>query len=141
MSILLCILRWLWSHFNTIAGVFLIPWGMFVVSLVLAGVKKVSETSASDVFIILSSLDLEFILFKDRFVNIVYAGIQSKFSTVFGVGLVGSFIFLALSSRVQRRISESHQSQDRDYPTGTLFFCWVFALIWMAVHFFAILGT
>jgi hypothetical protein len=96
---------------------------MFVVSLVLAGVKKVSETSASDVFIILSSLDLEFILFKDRFVNIVYAGIQSKFSTVFGVGLVGSFIFLALSSRVQRRISESHQSQDRDYPTGTLFFC------------------
>jgi hypothetical protein len=133
-------LQWLWNHLEIIAGVLLIPWGMFVFSLALVGWNKFSETSGADVYIILTSLDLEFIVFRERFVNLVYGGIQSKFNAVFAIGFIVSLIFLALSSRVQRRIAECRISPDQGYPSGRLFACWAFALPWMAAHFFAILA-
>ena len=129
----------IWDKLDVIVGVLLIPWGMFVISLALVGWKKFSETSGADIFVILSSLDLEFIVFKERFIGLVYAGIQAKFTAVFAIGLVVSLVFLGLSSRVQRLIS-GPDSGPENYPTGALFLCWVVALGWMAIHFFAILA-
>ena len=134
------ILCWVWTHLDTIGGVFLIPWGMFGLSLALVGWRKFSETSGADVFVILSSLDLEFIVFKERFLDLVYAGIRSRFSIVFAIGLIGSMVMLIFSSRVQRRLSECRDTATVAYPAGGVFICWSMALFWMAVHFFAVLA-
>jgi uncharacterized membrane protein len=133
-------LEWVWTRLDVITRVLAVPWGLFAISLVLAGWRKVTETSGSDIYVILASLDLEFILFKDQFSGLVYAGIQSKFTEVFGIGLIVSLIFLAISSGAQRRIAEHNAGMPTSHPTGTLFLCWVFALSWMAIHFFAILA-
>lgn len=133
-------LEWVWARLDVVTNVLAIPWGLFVVSLVLAGWRKVTETSGSDIYVILASLDLEFILFRDQFSNLVYAGIQSKFTDIFGIGLIVSLIFLAISSRAQHRIDEHNAGMPTSHPTGTLFLCWAFALPWMAIHFFAILA-
>ena len=134
------IARWFWSRLDVIAGVLAIPWGFFVLSLVLAGWSKVTKTSGSDIYVLLSSLDLEFVLFSERFRKAVYAGIQPKFKELFAVALIFSLILLAISSRVQRRIDEIGDATDFRYPSGQLFFCWAVALVWMAGHFFVILA-
>jgi len=135
----MAMLHWIWARFDVIVGVLAIPWGLFALSLALVGWRKFTETSGADIYVILSSLDLEFIVFKERFVGLVYAEIQAKFTAVFGVGLLVSLVFLALSSRVQRLISGPNSGAGK-YPTGTLFLCWVVAPVWIAIHFFAILA-
>ena len=131
------VLQWIWARLDVVAGVFVIPWGLLLISLALAGWKKFSETGGADIYVILSSLDLEFIVFKDRFLKLVYVGIQDKFSEVFVIGLVVSLFFLVLASRLQHRIAGS---TPENYPTGGLFLCWTVAPVWMAIHFFAILA-
>lgn len=133
-------LHWLWDRLDVVTGVFLIPWGMFLISAILVGWRKLTETSGSDVYIILSSLDLEFLVFRGRFENFVYAGVRSKFSEVFAVGLVVSLAFLMFSSRAQVWIAEHHNSPEVSYPATSVIVCWAFALGWMALHFFAILS-
>ena len=133
-------LQWVWIRLDVITRVLAIPWGLFVISLALAGWKKVTETSGSDIYVILASLDLEFILFKDQFNSLVYAGTQSKFTDIFGIALIVSLFFLAVSSRVQHRIAEHNAGMGTGHPAGMLFLCWAFALPWMAIHFFAILA-
>lgn len=134
MTTPLGVLNWIWDKIDVIAGVLAIPWGLLAISLSLAGWKKFRETSGADIYVILSSLDLEFIVFKERFIGLVYAGIQPKFTAVFAIGLIVSLAFLGLSSRVQRLINGP------GYPAGALFACWAFAPVWMAIHFFAILA-
>lgn len=134
----MAILSWIWSRLDIIAGVLLIPWGLFLVSLALVGWQKFKETSGADIYVILSSLDLEFVVFKERFVGLVYPGIRDKFNEVFAVGLVFSLFFLALSSRVQHQISAAHS--EGNYPGGWVLLCWVVAPAWIAIHFFAILA-
>jgi hypothetical protein len=132
---LLNLLNWIWVRLDVITGVLAIPWGLLLVSLAITGWRKFIVTSGADIYVILSSLDLEFIVFKDRFVGLVYKGIQAKFSEVFVVGLLISFFFLALSSRAQRLTTgRGHHS------TNTSFLCWTVAPVWMAIHFFAILA-
>lgn len=133
------VLQWIWARLDVIVGVFVIPWGLLLISLALAGWRKFTETGGADIYVILSSLDLEFIVFKDRFVKLVYGGIQAKFSEVFVIGLIVSLVFLILASRVQRQIVASSPTSQH-YPTGTLFLCWTVAPVWMAIHFFAILA-
>jgi hypothetical protein len=136
---LMRVFHWIWDRLDVIAGVLAIPWGMFAVSLALVGWKKFRETSGADIYVILSSLDLEFIVFKERFIGFVYAGIQAKFTAVFAIGLVVSLFFLVLSSRVQYLITGPNLGSGNN-PAGALFLCWAFAPVWMAIHFFAILA-
>ena len=131
--------EWLWDRLPLIAGIFAIPWGLFFVSLVLAGWDKVRHTSASDIYVILCSFDLEFLIFRDQFINAVYGGLKSNFESVFGVGLVISLFFLAWSSRVQRQINEHLDGRGVTYPAAKSLSCWAFALGWMACHFAVVL--
>ena len=133
------ILQWLWARIDILAGIFVIPWGFFAISMALAGLSRFLRTSGSDIYVILCSLDLEFLMFHDRFINDVYPGIKPKFETVFGIGLVVSFLFLVLSSRVQHQIDDHPKATEPGYPSGGLFCCWAFGLSWMAGHFAAIL--
>jgi hypothetical protein len=132
-------LYWIWDKLDVIVGVLAIPWGMFVISLALVGWKKFRETSGADIYVILSSLDLEFIVFKERFIRLVYVGIQAKFTAVFAIGLVVSLVFLVLSRRTQHLIT-GPDSGPLNHPAGSLFLCWAFAPVWMGIHFFAILA-
>jgi hypothetical protein len=114
---------------------------MFFFSFALTGWRKLKETSAADIYIILSSLDLEFVVFKEKFIKVVYAAAQPKYSVIFAIGLVVSLVFLAMSSRVQKRIAECRDPFETAYPYGMLFVCWAFALPWIAMHFFIVLAS
>jgi hypothetical protein len=141
MSTINYVHHWIWARLDVITGVLLIPWGMFLLSLALVGWKRFTKTSGADVFVILSSLDLEFIVFKDRFVQLVYPGIQSKFNDVFAIGLVFSVFWLIVASRVQAQITDGGPGLSASWGHSTaLFMCWFFALAWMAIHFFVILA-
>ncbi len=128
-----------WELFPQITGVFLIPFLFFLLSLVLSGGAKLKRTSGTDLFVILGSLDLDFLLFHHQFVYDVYAGLRRNFNAVFAVAALISIILLAWSSRVQRRIDETPDPRAQEFPAGQLFFCWAAGICWMAGHFAAIL--
>jgi len=44
--------------------------GLFFISLVLVGWNRFRQSSGSDIYVILSSLDLDFVVFKERFVDL-----------------------------------------------------------------------
>ncbi len=133
------VLHWIWDRLDVIAGVLLIPWGLFSISLVLVGWNRFRQSSGADIYVILSSLDLDFVLFKERFVGFVYAGIQPKFTPIFAIGLVVSLFFLVLSSRAQHLITGPGPGPG-NLPGNQSFLCWTFAPVWMAIHFLAILA-
>jgi hypothetical protein len=133
------LLQWIYDRLDVIAYIFAIPWGMFLASVAITGWKKLTDTSGADIFVILTSLDLEFIVFKEKFSTLVYSKIQSKFTQFFVIAFIVSFIFLALSCRAQRRI-ERNKTRNQEHPTGLLIVCWTVALAWMGIHFFAILA-
>jgi hypothetical protein len=135
----LSILRWFWDRLDLIVGILLIPWGFFIVSLALVGWKKFTRSSGSDIYVILTSLDFEFLVFHDKFIYDVYGGIQPKFEYVFASGFIISLTFLVWASRVQHQIEGYSNSTEPGFPSGQMLCCWVFALVWMASHFAMIL--
>ena len=137
--ITLSIVQWLWDRLDLIVGILAIPWGLLLISLALVGWKKFTRTSGSDVFVILSSLDLEFLVFHNRFVYDVYGRLQPKFEDVFGLSFIVSMVLLIWSSHVQHQIESGSGTNEPGYPSGQLFCCWTVALVWMATHFAAIL--
>lgn len=128
--------HWIWDRLDVIAAVFLIPWGLFLVSLRLVGWKRFTQSCGADIYLILSTLDLDFVLFKERFIVFVYTGIQPKFMPIFAIGFMISLFFLVLSSTAQRPIDGPGS---RNLPGSSSFLCWMFAPFWTAAHFLAIL--
>jgi hypothetical protein len=127
--------------FPELVEYFVVPLGVIVIAYVFNNQFRLKYSSGSDFFVFFVSLDLNALIVYDAYKQRVNPVFREDYLPVFVFLTILCLVLLGVTLKTQGRIDEWKSGRLGTYPFGSVFGCWISAMLLIPTHLYIFFGS